>query len=89
VIRAEEMEKKKNEKKMKKKKKRRKKREKYTSRPCGIATSAPRSILEGMCQFRTKIIHFDKFWYLNMHFESLGTYMTQSYKFKDHQCTLL
>ncbi len=35
------------------------------------------------------MIHFDKFWDLNMYFESLGAYMTQFYKFKDRQCTLL
>nr|BAC10813.1 hypothetical protein [Oryza sativa Japonica Group] len=32
---------------------------------------------------------YDKFWYLDMYFESLKTQMTHPYKFKDRPYTLL
>ena len=35
------------------------------------------------------MIHFDKFWDLDMHFKSLGIYMTQPYQIKDRQHILL
>lgn len=35
------------------------------------------------------LTQFNKFWDLDMYFESLGTQMTHLHKFRDHQYTLL